>query len=262
MEGSMKRGACTLALLLAAHAARAETVAFVTANVTAQRPAIRDFTQTGSGPSREETATLSSAQTLRTSRAYDVGGGLLRGSSRWKAGLGVAVSHMQQSPTAAVTLSMPHPILFDRSATATATSAEGLDRQESAVHIQAVLERRAGRLASRVFAGPSYVRLAQTLVSEVRTQEALDLSPQLGYAVAIAGIDPSRAVVSAWGYHVGADIDVLVGRHLGTGLLVRYTRATATVPNHVQDAIDGGTGATTDVTLGGVAVGAGVRLRF
>ncbi len=250
-----------LALLLVGPAAEAQTGAFVSVNALVQHAATMTFSQVGTGPSREETATLSSSQTFGTSLAYDVGGGVLHGGPRWKAGVGVAVSRTQERPSALVSLTLPHPILFSRSATATFTSGDGLERRETATHIQALLESRLGRVTVRLFAGPSHVRLAHILVSDVQIRETLDFSPQLAYAVAITGLDTSRVAVSAWGYHVGADAGFFFSRHVGAGALVRYTRATAKVPNGLQTAIDGGT-ATSEETLGGVSVGGGVRLRF
>jgi hypothetical protein len=256
------RAVAALALVLAGTAARAQTEVFVTGNVLAQRPATGTGTQNASGQVREETATLSSAQTFGTSPAYDMGAGIVNGGPRWKAGFGVAVSRTQQRATALVSLSWPHPILFDRTATATSTSGNALERRETATHLQAVVENQTGPVTSRLFAGPSYVRLARTLVSDVRIQETLDLSPALNYAVAIAGIETTRAAESAWGYHIGGDVGVIISRHVGAGAMVRYTRATASVPNGLQRVIDGRADATSQERLGGVSLGAGIRLRF
>jgi hypothetical protein len=114
----------------------------------------------------------------------------------------------------------------------------------------------------RFFAGPSRVHLAHTLVSNVQLRETLDLSPALGYAIAITSLDTSRATVSAWGYHVGTDIGAFFTRHVGAGALIRYTRVALTLPNGLQQVIDGGMGATSEETLGGLSAGGGLRVRF
>jgi hypothetical protein len=259
----MKTSVAAVCLMLVASAAQAQVSAFISANALAQQPATSDFSQTGSGPSRQEVATLSSEQQFGTSLAYDVGGGLVRRlGGHWKLGLGLAVSRAQDNTAATVSLTLPHPIVFYRPGTAASTTDEKLERRETGAHIQAVLETGSGPVAVRLFAGPSYIRLAHTLVSDVQIGETLDLSPQLPYAVSITGVETSEATASAWGYHAGADVGVFFSRHVGVGGLVRYSRATAKLPNALQTAIDGSSDANSEETLGGLSIGGGLRLRF
>ncbi len=259
----MKTSVAAVWLMLTAWSAQAQVSMFVGVNALAEQPATPDFSQTGSGPSRQETVTLSSEQQFGTALAYDAGGGLLRRlGPRWKLGIGLALSHVQDSRPATVSLTLPHPIVFYRPGTATTTTDQRLERRETGAHIQAVLETGRGPVVVRLFAGPSYIRLSHTLVSDVQIGETLDLSPQLPYAVSITGVETSEATASAWGYHAGADIGGFFSRHVGVGGLVRYSRATATLPNALQTKIDGAGGTTSETTLGGVSIGGGLRLRF
>lgn len=259
----MRAGVAAVALMLVASAAQAQVSAFISTNAAAHQPAAPDFRQEGSGPLRQETTTLSSEQQFGTALAFDVGGGVLgRLGARWRLGVGVAFSRARDSRRATVHLTLPHPIVFYRPGTATSSTDEGLERRELGTHIQAVLETGRGPVVVRVFGGPSHIRLAQTVVSDVQVGETLDLSPQLPYVVTITGVETSEVAVSAWGYHVGADAGVFFGRHIGIGGLARYSRATADLPNALQAAVDRTGTPTSRQTLGGLSLGGGLRLRF
>lgn len=87
------------------------------------------------------------------------------------------------------------------------------------------------------------------------------LSPALPY-VSITAIRSQEATASAGGYNVAADVAVFLTRHVGVGGMARYSRAAVDVPNALQNTIDENATARSRTTLGGMSVGAGLRLRF
>lgn len=246
-----------------APAAQAQVGGFVSANLAGGLPVTRDFTQTGSGPLRQEVATLASEQRFGGAVTFDIAGGIVRSvGSRWRAGAGIAVERYRNAPPTTVTVTLPHPIVFGRPGTASDTSPEALARRVWATHLLGVAEATAGRVTMRLSAGPSRMHLAQQVVSDVRVSESLVLSAALPYAIAITSVESRDLAASAWGYNVGGDVGLSVTKHLGVGGMVRYSRATASLPNALQNTIDGGDAATSEAVVEHVSVGAGLRVRF
>jgi hypothetical protein len=66
---------------------------------------------------------------------------------------------------------------------------------------------------------------------------------------------------TAFGVNLGADGGVYIRRHLGLGAMVHFSRATATIKNVLQS-----TGyrreVNEDMKVGGLTIGAGIRVRF
>jgi len=259
----MKWGPGLVLVCAVATAAEAQVGGFISANAAAQWPAAGEFTQTGTGPLRQEAATLTAAQDFGAALTFDVGTGVLYSlGAGWQAGAGVAWSRYRDTQPAALTVTLPHPIVFRRPSTASATSDETLTRRETATHLHAMLASSVGRVTIRLSAGPSRLRLTQQLVSDVAVSETLGLSPALPYALNITGNQAREATAVAWGSHVAADVGVFLTKHLGIGGIARYTRASVDVPNALQNTIDGTATATSRVRVGGLSAGAGLRVRF
>ncbi|MBE3034162.1 MAG: hypothetical protein IMZ74_13335 [Actinobacteria bacterium] len=106
-----------------------------------------------------------------------------------------------------------------------------------------------GNLRFVLSAGPSFMNLAQEVVTDVHYSETYP------YDTAIfSRATTKQAMGSAVGFNVGADVQWMFGRHIGLGALVRFTRA--------RIDIDISSGRTFAVDTGGVQAGGGIRIAF
>lgn len=204
------------------------------------------MTGTTTFPIYEETATVTSSSTFTSGSLFDVGVGL-----RVFRNLTVGASyHQEQNDTdGKLTGSIPSPVIFNRPRTLD-LNVSGLDRKESAVHLQfgwvvPINE----KLDVLVYGGPSFFRMEQEAVSNLGP-------PSEGATVSF-----TPAVVtqkkSETGYNVGADATYILWQNdsvrVGAGGFVRFTQASTEI-----DML--GTSQPTD--MGGVQFGFGARLRF
>lgn len=249
-------------LVVTVSTAHAQVDVYASADVSTRQPATSAFTQTATWPLRFEEASLSSRYAIAAARTVDGRVGLSRALTRhWALGLGVGLSRASETVQGTVTLSLPHPIVFNAPGVGT-RAMERTDRRTLSTHLEGSVRLRAGPLVLSLFAGPSRMRVTHAMVSRADATEGLTLSQTLPYTVSISGVETRDVRTSAWGYHAGADVSVYPSRHLGAGGLVRYSRARATIINAAQHAVDSDERATQALTLGGLSIGAGVRVRF
>ena len=198
----------------------------------------------------EETGSVSTTNTFTSGSLFDVGVGF----RLWK-NLSVGVSyHQEQNDADAIVLgSVPHPIFFNQPRTFTPVTASALERKESAVHAQFGWMVPIGtKFDVLVFAGPSFFRLQQEVISSVTvTEKGAPYSE-----VAVTGTRETRKK-SSTGYNVGADMAYVVWQNdsvrLGAGAFVRYTTAETTVLLLSTEQ---------PTTVGGLQFGFGGRIRF
>jgi hypothetical protein len=247
---------CVAALLIPASARAQSEHVWITGNVVAAMPATDNFTQALAFPYRAETYTGSLAYPLSTQASFDIGAGALIPGHF---GLGLAVTHLSTAHAAAVAISVPDAYRFNAFAAANGVTATTLSHNETTVHFEAayVLNKRTGTL--RLFAGPSIVHVTQDVITDVHYAETTG-DPGV-HSIALAGESYGRVIDTTLGFNVGADGGVFFSRHFGVGGVLRFSHASATIKNVPQSA-----GVRTevgqDVRVGGVALGAGVRLRF
>jgi hypothetical protein len=198
----------------------------------------------------DETGTVSSSSSWTSGSLFDAGIGF----RVWR-NLSVGVSYHQEQNTADITLtgSVPHPVFFNQPRSFTVTAGEGDFRKEKATHLQFGWMLPFGdKLDVLVFGGPSWFRLEQPAVGEVRIAD--QSAPFLQVT-----IDPEVEIrkKSPVGFNVGADATYIVwsndSMRLGAGAFVRYALAKTTV-------LLLSTEQSTEV--GGVQFGFGGRLRF
>lgn len=164
-------------------------------------------------------------------------------------GAGVAVSRFSHEGVAPTRSLVPHPFFFRRFREVIG-DARGIERNEMAVHLQAQYALPpAGPVQVVVMGGPSVLRVEQTIVTRVNYTEEYPYDE-----AAFSGADTRRVDGSAAGFNVGADVRWMVTRHVGAGVLVRYTRATIDLA--VADT------RAREVEAGGAHIAAGVRLAF
>jgi hypothetical protein len=200
-----------------------------------------------------ETRTFRTTYENPTGASFDFGGGFM-----FTPEIGVGVSFAgtaHQSPTE-LHIRVPHPFAADAHATDTEETEDALQRVEGSVNIQLVGAATIGeRTRVRVFAGPTYFRVQQDLVSDIRYTQAFGVFTRANQ-VEITTYDVEEKVESTgWGYHVGGDISFFFNRVIGIGAFVRFSRGTVDIEEPI-------TGDELELRTGGVQTGGGLRLKF
>ena len=193
-----------------------------------------------------EQARFESDYRFENGTLFDVSGGV-RVASYFGVGLGVSRFNIEE--TASVSAQVPHPIHFERDRTISGASPP-LDREESAVHLQALVVLPVNRsLTVTGFGGPSFFNVKQQLVTDVNFTHAY---PYGMAAFSSAVVD--RESGSTVGFNVGADVAFYFTGNVGVGWLTRYSRGTLELPSAGDD--------TLDIETGGLHTAVGLRLRF
>lgn len=164
-------------------------------------------------------------------------------------GVAISVSRATGSGRVAVSAEIPHPF-FDNRDRHVDGEADGMSRTETVVHAQLYYEAPArGRWRLRLSAGPSYFNVHRELVTSVQAEETFPYD-----TAAFGGTETGRARGSGIGFNAGIDVQRMVTRRVGAGVLVRYTRASLDL--NASDA------RRVSVTGGGIQAGAGLRFVF
>lgn len=187
---------------------------------------------------------------IRSGPSLEAGGGVRVWRDLW-----LGASHVVESThtrNVTVNAQVPHPLILNRHRIATGTAA-GLEHIERALHVQALL-----RIPVTVdfdmtlFAGPTFFEVEEDLIESVTPTETGAAS-----TVELSGIGRSRQSQRMTGFHLGFDMAYMFTRHMGGGLMLRYSTGSADLelpPGSVGPAVEAG--------AGGMEIGAGVRLRF
>jgi hypothetical protein len=168
----------------------------------------------------------------------------------WRSlGMGVGVSYSSTPLAGAVEAQIPHPFFFNKLRTVTGSAPE-LTREEIALHLDARWVFRLGRAASAtVFGGPSYFRVTQGLVTDIKVTEEYPFDTAAFQSVTIADSEQSK-----WGFNAGFDVTQRVAGRFGVGVLGRYSRASFEFPIVGEH--------TAEIEAGGFQLGAGLRIVF
>ena len=197
----------------------------------------------------EETATITSSSTFTSGSLFDVGAGVrvFRNLT-----VGVAYHQEQNDTEGSLGGSIPSPVFFNRPRTLSET-VTGLDRKEQATHLQFGWVIPFGqKLDVLVSAGPSFFRVTQEVVSDVRIGEQ-------GGAFTSVVATPTliERKKSQTGYNAGVDATYILWQNdsirLGAGGFVRFTKADVDI-----DMLN----SSQPTEAGGVQFGFGARLRF
>ena len=168
---------------------------------------------------------------------------------------GVALAYTSKSSTgvADITGSVPHPLFFDRPR-AIAETIDGIDRDESAIHLQfGWMFPVNDRIDVFVYLGPSFYDMSQEVVTDLAVAEQ-------GPPVTTVVVQPTiqEREDGATGYNLGADATYMLYTRdrlrVGVGAFLRFTGATAELT------LSDGNRVQTD--LGGTQFGFGARFRF
>jgi hypothetical protein len=168
----------------------------------------------------------------------------------WRSlGMGIAVSYTSKPVGGAVEAQVPHPFFFDKMRTVTGTSPD-LTREEIALHLDGRWVVRLTRAASAtIFAGPSYFKVTQGLVTDIKVTEAYPYD-----TAAFSSATTAESEQSKWGFNAGFDVTHRIAGKVGVGVVGRYSRASFEFPIVADD--------TAKIDAGGFQVGAGLRIEF
>jgi hypothetical protein len=188
--------------------------------------------------------------------SFDIGGGFM---FHPRVGAGVSVVRARHEGPVALHLRLPDPDFPAFNAEDDAMTDIDLQRSETAINLQvmATVTPALAPLAVRVFGGPTYFRVRQDTVTDLFYVDGF--TPQDVYFIEIVEYefvegDADDARSNGWGFHVGADVSFFFSEFVGVGGVFRYTRGEL-------DAL-GMFNQQTQIKVGGVQAGGGLRLRF
>ena len=206
----------------------------------------QSFTSNWTYPSNLETASITTAYSVKPAFLFDAGAGV----RVWRnLTFGVAVSRYNHSNSADLTASVPHPFFYNQPRTYQGT-ASGNERTEIGVHVQAMWTfALAKRVQMGLFAGPTVFNVKQAFISAVNFAEAYPYD-----TLTYSGTTRQTQTASKAGVNMGIDMTILLAKQVGVGVLMRYSRASVVFKTPA--------GTSVSVNAGGAQLGAGLRLRF
>jgi hypothetical protein len=241
--------------------------------VHAQTPPADDsrffFNVSLGGQWKEQTFTDSSSFTIyneptgAVAAAHSIGGGTLFdigvAARVWKSlSIGLAYSTVKNFNDSAVTVRVPHPLIFAQPRTATATVAD-LEHSENVVHLQFMWKIPVrDKFELTAMAGPSFFTVRQTVASVQAPRDIVDPAPFNNLSIRTISLTDVKD--SPVGVNVGVDgaywIRTIRGIGIGVGGFVRYAGASLDLE------IPSGITRDTELKTGGPQGGIGLRLRY
>lgn len=181
-----------------------------------------------------------------TSTVDAKGGALFDVSAGYKVwrnlALGVGYSRTGKSSDAAVTASVPDPLIFDQFRSVNATAAD-LSHNENTIYLTGTwMIPVTDKVDVAVAFGPAIFSVKQEIANGVEVTEP---GPSVT-RVNVGSIDETTV-----GIHVGVDVTYLITPRWGVGGLARFTRGSVDVDN-----------ASEKLDVGGFQVAGGLRVRF
>lgn len=206
-----------------------------------------DLTQQGSFPLYGEDALFNTTIDVGGSPIFDIGAGYRVIWSQFYVGLSLTRSSDRANST--VTGSIPHPLVTDQFRAVTG-EATGLKHSETALHLQAVWRQPVTtKFDVALSVGPTIFFVNQDLVSGLTVAE--QGNPTTG--VVLTGVQTEKVSETGVGFNIGADGTYMITQRLGAGGFLRYTGGSVDLK---------GAAGTFNLDVGGLQVGAGLRVRF
>lgn len=210
--------------------------------------------QDGTGEFREslrfttysEQATIDSVHDIDGGGSIDVGGyiGVWRGLA-----IGATYTQLTTDDSTRVTGSVPHPLLFN-AFRQTAPESLVLRHEKRVTHVQAGwIVPIVDRVEMWLVGGLSFFHVTQGVIVDVELSET---GPPFTL-VDVGAIRTQEQTATAVGVNAGVDVAYLITEQIGVGGFLRYADGSADLPTPGGDA---------SISLGGLQVGAGVRVRF
>jgi hypothetical protein len=186
-----------------------------------------------------ETGTLKTTQSVKGGGFFDFTGGY----KVWRnLALGVGYTHTASDTDVAVSASIPDPLFFDAPRALT-YSTSGSKHKENAVNISGTwMVPVTDKIDVDVAFGPTIFAVKQDVPRSISVSEP---------GPTVSSTTMSSESKSTVGIHFGFDVNYLITKRYGAGLVGRYSWGSVNLP-----------GATKKLTVGGFQIGAGVRVRF
>jgi hypothetical protein len=193
-----------------------------------------------------ETATVSTTYDVKPAPGLDAAFGV----RVWRnLAIGVDASWTTKSASGSIEAQIPHPFTFNKPRSVSGDS-NGLDHDETAVHLQAVWMIPARpRWSIAIAAGPSWIIVDQRIVKDITISSAYPFDTA-AYASAVS----DRVTKGRLGFNAGGDVAYMLRPRAGVGFGVNFSRARVPLPNAA--------GETVSINAGGLRVGGGLRVRF
>lgn len=237
----MKAAILALCVCAAPQVATAQTMqwtdkGYVTVNVGAQVGG-HDFLDTTTFSLYGQNAVVESAQGISGGAFFDIGAAYRVWGRNILAG--VSYSRTSSDSDVAIAASIPDPVVTNNPRSVTATQS-GADHVENAIHLDLIwMMPVADKLDVGFFAGPTIFSVKQDTVVTLNVTEPVPTVTA-----------PLESVTKTTvGINAGVDVQYMLSPRWGVGGLARYTWGSADFDG------DG-------LTLGGLQLGAGVRVRF
>jgi hypothetical protein len=218
---------------------------FITVNFGTQTGST-SFTETSVLHINQEDGNVSAVSSVKSGPLFDLGAG---GRVWHQLQVGVSVSRFSVKGSADISADIPHPFVFNQPRHVSGT-ASNLNRREIAEHVDMIWAAPLStHLEVKAFAGPSFFKVRQDLVSNVTYTETYPYD-----TADFSGADLKGTSKSVVGFNAGAEMNVYFQPNVGVGVTARFARATAK--------LDAPLGGQVPVKAGGFHVAAGLRLRF
>lgn len=240
---NMRTPVLALFVCAAASTAHAQQVqwtdrGFLSVNVGLQA-ASHDLNTTQTFSLYDEDATVKTTQKNGSGPLFDIGGGY----RVWEnMAVGATYSFASSKATPSVTGSIPDPFVFDRLRPVTASAGKAT-HHESALHLDATwMMPMTDKIDVGISGGPSIYFVSQGLVTSLSVAEP-------GPTVQSTSLtSESKTTV---GLNVGVDVRYLLNEKWGVGGVARYSWASVKLGNP-----------SSSLTVGGLQIGGGLRMRF
>ncbi|MCX6557571.1 MAG: outer membrane beta-barrel protein [Candidatus Aminicenantes bacterium] len=162
-------------------------------------------------------------------------------------GVEIGASIASRDVAAAITASVPHPLLFD--APRQVTGSQGYKLKETDLYLNLVYTLKMNRIGIDLFAGPCYVMAATTLVAEYQVTDAYP------YTVVNVTYGSKEVKKNAIGFNAGIAAGYYFGNSVGLVLSARYIGAKAKFDTATD--VPG-----VDYKVGGLQAGVGLKIKF
>jgi len=210
----------------------------------------QDFSHVSTFDLYDQTGTSESKQTIGSDMLFNVMGG----ARVWKnMAVGASFSSLWQSDDVVINVNVPHPLYFNSVRHAVTTTSALKHTERSISFFAAWVIPTESQLNVSVFAGPSFVTVNQAIPNNISANDISEIDETFN-SVTLRSVGSTTLSKTALGFMLGTDITYMFAERFGAGSTIRYNRATANLitPD----------GRTISVGLGGLQIGAGLRVRF
>lgn len=213
----------------------------------------KEFAIEVSGPLFRETRTFRMGYENPTGASFDFGGGVMITP---EFGVGVSFAGTAHQSPVDLFVSVPHPFAFNANATDSEATDRQFQRAEGSVNIQLVgAAQLSDRVRARVFGGPTYFRVQQDLVSNVRYAQVFGVFTRVNEVEITSYEYDEKVEATGWGFHVGGDVSFFFNRVVGIGGFARYSQGRVDIEEPIV-------GDVIELKTGGFQAGGGLRLKF